>query len=64
MPLYVQRQITDFMEYLFTERHIKWRINWYNEIKLPMLTAPIISDNGKYHLDEKIKALHDVIKGN
>jgi hypothetical protein len=52
------------MEYLFTERHIKWRINWYNEIKLPMLTAPIISDNGKYHLDEKIKALHDVIKGN
>ena len=46
MPLYVQRQISDFIEYLFTDRATRWRLNWYNEIKIPLLTAGIMFDNG------------------
>lgn len=38
--------MTEFMEYLHTERSIRWRINWYNEVKIPMLTAAILFDSG------------------
>lgn len=38
--------MTDFLEYIHTERAIRWRVNWYNEIKIPMLTAGIMFDNG------------------
>lgn len=46
LPMYLQRQMTDFVEYLFNDRQTKWRVNWYNEIKIPMLTAAILFDNG------------------
>jgi hypothetical protein len=38
--------MSDFIEYIFPERATKWRINWYNEIKVPMLTAGILTDTG------------------
>lgn len=38
--------MTDFIEYLNPERAVRWKINWYNEIKIPMLTAGILFDNG------------------
>ena len=49
------------MEYLFTERHMRWRINWYNEVKIPMLTAAILFDNGQESLDERINILHELV---
>ena len=39
--------MTDFLEYLFTDRSVRWRINWYNEVKIPMLTSAILFDNGE-----------------
>lgn len=50
MPLYIQRQMTEFIEYLFTERAMRWRIAWYNEVKIPLLTAAILHDNGEASL--------------
>ena len=53
--------MTDFLEYVFPERETKWRINWYNEIKVPMLTAGVMSDTGKHSLEERIDLLHGLI---
>ena len=64
LPLYVQRQLTDFLEYLFTERAIRWRINWYNEIKIPMLTSAIMFDNGKQSLLDRIEELQNLVVNN
>ena len=52
---------TDFLEYLFPDRSFKWRIQWYNEIKIPMLTAGILVDNGQDSLLEKTKLLHSIV---
>ena len=53
--------MTDFLEYVFPERETKWRINWYNEIKIPMLTAGVMSDTGKHSLEERIDLLHGFV---
>ena len=54
MPLYIQRQMTDFLEYVFPDRQVKWRINWYNEIQVPMFTAAVLTDTGVQSLEERI----------
>ena len=61
MPLYLQRQLTDFLEYIFIDRQTRWRINWYNEVKIPMLTAAILFDNGTDLLQDKIDVLHNIV---
>lgn len=50
IPLYILRQMTEFLEYLHTDRPMRWRINWYNEVKVPMLTSAILFDNGEQSL--------------
>lgn len=64
LPLYIQRQLSDFLEYLFTERAVRWRINWYNEIKIPMLTSAIMFDNGKQSLLDRIEELQNLVVNN
>jgi hypothetical protein len=61
MPLYMQRQITEFMEYLHPERAMRWRINWYNEVKIPMLTAAILFDSGQDSLNSRTDYLHKIV---
>lgn len=56
--------MTDFVEYVFPERPIKWRINWYNEIKIPMLTAGVLTDTGYESLNERIDQLHEFVLKN
>jgi hypothetical protein len=43
------------------DRQIKWRIGWYNEIKIPMLTAGVIFDNGSESLQERIDAMNKLV---
>jgi len=38
--------MSEFLDYVLPERENKWRIHWYNEIKMPMLTAGVMSDSG------------------
>lgn len=53
--------MSDLLEYVFPERPIKWRINWYNEVKVPMLTAGVLADAGVESLEERIDLLHGLI---
>ena len=58
----MQRQITEALEYIHSnDRHLKWRLNWFNEVKYPMLTACILFDNGKAHLKQRIDVLHSLV---
>jgi len=50
------------LEYVFPDRPIKWRINWYNEIKVPMLTAAVLTDTGVDSLEERTDLLNGIIK--
>ena len=56
--------MTDFLEYILTDRALRWRINWYNEIKIPMLTTGIIFDNGKESLEQRMKELNNLVINN
>ena len=64
LPLYITRQMTDYLEYIFTDRAIRWRMNWYNEIRIPQLTACILKDSGNHCLDEKADKLHKLVVNN
>ena len=64
MPLYLQRSMTDFMEYVHTDRAVRWRINWFNEIRVPMLTAAILFDNGSESIDQRIAYLQKLVREN
>jgi len=56
--------MTDYLEYLFTDRAVRWRINWYNEVKIPMLTSAILFDNGEQSLQHKLDILNDLVVKN
>ena len=53
--------MTEFMEYVHLDRVVRWRMNWYNEIKIPMLTAAILNDSGVESLNERIEVLHKIV---
>lgn len=61
LPLYMQRQMSDFVEYLMPEAHMLKRINWYNEIKIPLLTAQVLLDTGHEGLQLKLDELHQIV---
>ena len=61
LPLYTQRQVSDFIEYVFNDRAVKWRVNWYNEIKIPLLTTGILYDNGEQSLMSRVDLLHEMV---
>jgi hypothetical protein len=46
------------------DRASKWRLNWYNELKIPLLTAVIMLDNGFNKLDERVDVLHRLVTKN
>lgn len=57
--------MTDFLDYLFiNDREVKWRMGWYNEIKVPMLTAAILADTGRSSLNERVDLLHSFVVSN
>ena len=43
---------------LSKDREIKNRIDWYDEIKMPLLTTLILCDTGKQALAERAAQLH------
>lgn len=46
------------------DRAVKWRLGWYNEIKVPMLTAAILADTGRTSLNERVDLLHSFVVSN
>ena len=60
LPIAVQRQINQMMEYCFPEKLTKRRIHWYNEIKIPQLSIALLVDEGTNFLDERIDELKKI----
>ena len=58
-PIYIQRQITQALNYVFPDSTIQWRLNWFNEIKVPILTTLLLykSDISLEQNMEKFKAM-------
>lgn len=50
-PIYVQRQITQTLSQVFPSKDVLWRLNWFNEVKMPLLNAFIIGDDGEHKLE-------------
>ena len=44
--VYMQRQLTHVLGYIFPQKDVTWRLNWYNEVRMPLLTAGILQDKG------------------
>ena len=53
----VQRTITHVLGFVFPQRDVAWRLNWYNEIRIPMLAAAMLSDEGVVNLQKKMKEM-------
>lgn len=64
MPLTIQRQISEFVEYVMPSRETRWRVNWYNEIKIPMLTSAIMYDSGRQSLQRRVEMLDKIVTEN
>lgn len=64
MPIYVQRQFSECLTYVLPDRISRWRLNWFNELKIPLLTAPILLDNGNHSLDERMRMLNQLVTEN
>ena len=38
-PIYIQRQITQSLQNIFPDPTSQWRINYFNDVKMPLLTT-------------------------
>ena len=55
--IYVQRQISQTLNYILPQKDVNWRLNWFNEVKMPLLNSLILLDKGDHHLEAKISHL-------
>lgn len=62
MPVQVQRLLTQMFTYCFPDKNTQRRIKWYNEIKIPQLSAALLLDVGTSFLNEKVKELKAIVK--
>lgn len=47
----MQRLVSDMLEFIYQDQKVnRFRLKWYNEVKIPMLTAGILIDNGAHSL--------------
>lgn len=62
LPVQIHREITRFMQFVLgsKDQDVRGRIDWYDEIKTPLLTSLILCDNGKEALRERTKILHEL----
>ena len=58
-PIYIQRSITQALNYVFPDSTIQWRLNWFNEVKMPVLTTMLLyaDDISLEENMEKFKAM-------
>ena len=63
-PVYAQRQLTHVLGYVFPQKDVTWRLNWYNEVRFPLLTAGILQDGGKHQLRRRMQEVLDIVTDN
>ena len=57
LPLYMQRNLTHVLGYIFPQKDIQWKLNWFNEIRMPILTINLLNDDGKQNLSTKMEEM-------
>ena len=60
-PIYIQRQITQALSYVFPDATIQWRLNWFNEIKMPVLTTLLLYKSD-FSLEENMAKFRENLK--
>ena len=55
----IHREISRFIQFVMSEnRDVKNKIDWYDEIKTPLMTSLILCDTGKEALIDRTEQLH------
>ena len=62
-PIYIQRQITQALQYVFPDATVQWRLNWFNEVKMPVLTTMLLY-RSELSLEENMEKFQAMIKLN
>ena len=62
-PIYIQRQITQALQYVFPDATIQWRLNWFNDVKMPVLTTMLLY-KGDNTMQENMENFRQMIKLN
>lgn len=62
VPMHLQRSITHILAFVFPGRDTAWRLNWYNELRMPILSAALLTDEGKHNLREKMQELVSMLQ--
>lgn len=60
-PIYIQRQITQALQYVFPDSTIQWRLNWFNEVKMPVLTTLLLHQS-EISMEENMEKFKSMIK--
>ena len=50
--------------FVLPQRDVAWRLNWYNELRMPMLAAALLADEGRVNLERKIGEMISFVQGN
>ena len=58
----MQRQLTHVLGYIFPQKDVTWRLNWYNEVRMPLLISDILNDTGTHSLQTRMQELVNVIQ--
>lgn len=53
-PVYIQRQITQTLQNIMQDPNVLWRLQWFNDIKMPMLTT-LLMYKSEISLEENMK---------
>ena len=53
VPMQIQRAITHVVSFVWPQRDVAWRMNWYNELRMPMLSMALLTDEGRCNLQKK-----------
>ena len=64
LPLHLQRQLTQVLAFVFPGRDTAWRLNWFNELRMPMLSAALLTDEGRHNLSTKMKEMIALLSQN
>ena len=59
-PIFIQRQISQTLQSVLEDPKLIWRLNWYNDIKMPLLTT-LLMYKSEISIDENMKKFQKVI---
>ena len=59
-PIFIQRQISQTLQNVLEDPKALWRLNWYNDIKMPLLTT-LLMFKSEISIEENMKKFERVV---